>query len=75
MDFIELHRSHRGNCYAFVMLGYLKKWPEVYALADRKAETVANCLLDLIWKHEVPSRIIHDRTAEFIAKFYRKWLH
>ena len=50
-----------------VYLDYLSKWPEVYALPDRKAETVARCLLDLVWRHGVPNRIIHDRAAEFLS--------
>ena len=53
---------------ALVIQDYLTKWPEVYALPDRKAETVAKCLLDLTWRHGVPSRIIHDTTAEFMAE-------
>ena len=56
-----------GNRYALVFQDYLNKWPEVYAVANRKAETVAECLLDLIWKHGVPMRIIHDRAAEFLS--------
>ena len=38
----------------------LSKWPEVYAIPDRKAETVAKCLQYLVWKHVVPTRIICD---------------
>ena len=72
MDFVELDRSHSGNRYALVIQDYLTKWPEVYPLPDRKAETVAKCLLDLIWKHGVPSRIIHDRAAEFFAEFLQE---
>ena len=49
------------------MQDYLTKWPEVYALPDRKAETVARCLQDLAWRHGVPFRIIHDQAAEFLA--------
>ena len=56
-----------GNKYALVFQDYLSKWPEVYPVRDRKAETVAHCLLDLVWKHGVPSRIIHDRAAEFMS--------
>ena len=47
---------------------YLSKWPEVYALADRKATTVARCLMDLVWKHGVPNKIIHDRAPEFLSE-------
>ena len=68
-DFVELDCSHsKIDSYALVIQDYLMKWPEVYPLPDRKAETVAKCLSDLIWKHRVPSRIVHDKAAEFYAK-------
>ena len=51
-----------------VTQGYLTKWPEVYAVLDSKAETIAMCLLDITWWHDVPSRIIHDRAVEFMAE-------
>ena len=57
--------AKEGNRYA---LDYLTKWPEVYPVRDRRAETVVNCLLDLIWKHGVPNHIIHDRAAEFLSE-------
>ena len=67
MDFVEFDLSSSGNRCALVFQDYLSKWPEVHAVANRKAETVAQCLLDLIWKHGVPRRIIHDRAAEFLS--------
>ena len=67
MDFVEFDRSHSGNRYTLVIQDYLTKWPEVNALPDSKAEIVAKCLLDLTWRHGVPSRIIHDRAVEFLA--------
>ena len=39
----------------------------MYPVRDRKAETVAQCLLDLVWKHGVPACIIHDHAAEFLS--------
>ena len=60
MDFVELDVMQDGNRYALVFQDYLTKWPEMYALSNRKAETVARCLLDLVWKHGVPNKIIHD---------------
>ena len=68
MDFVELDLSRQGNRYALVFQDYLSKWPEVYALTDRKATTVAKCLTDLVWKHGVPNKIIHDRAAEFLSE-------
>ena len=68
MAFIELECSKAGNKYALVLQDYLTKWPEVYAVPNRKSETVAKCLLDVVWKHGVPLRIIHDRAAEFLSE-------
>ena len=75
MDFVELDQSADGNRYALVLQDYLTKWPEVYAVANRKAETVAACLVDLIWRHGVPSRIIHDRAAEFLSEVIQETAH
>ena len=68
MDFKEMDMSKAGNKYVLVIQDYLTKWPEVYAVPDRKAETVAKCWMDFIWKHGVPNRIIHDRAAEFLSE-------
>jgi len=67
MDFLELDRSRDRNRYALVFQDYLSKWPEAYALPDWKVETVAECLLNLVWRHRVPNQIIHDRAAEFLS--------
>lgn len=66
MDYKEMDLSRHGNCYALVLQDYLTKWPEVYAVPDRKATTVAHCLADFIWRHGVPVQIIHDQAAEFL---------
>ena len=68
IDFVELDVTQDGHRYALAFQDYLTKWPEVYALSNRKAEAVAKCLLDLVWKHGVPNRIIHDRAAEFLLE-------
>ena len=75
MDFIELDPRTSGNRYALVLQDYLTKWPEVYPVPDRKAETVAGCLVDLIWRHGVPSRIIHDLAAEFLSEVIQETAH
>ena len=67
MDFVELDVSKSGSRYALVFRDYLSKWPEVYALSNRKVESVAKCLHDLVWRHGVPNQIIHDRAAGFLA--------
>ena len=59
--------SNEGNRYALVLQNYLTKWPEVFAVPDRTASTVAKCLCELIWRHGVPRKIIHDRAPEFLS--------
>lgn len=67
MDFKELDVSEDGNRYALVFQDYLIKWPEVFPVKDRTAPTVAKCLVELVWRHDVPTKIIHDRAAEFLS--------
>ena len=38
------------------------KWPEVFA-----GLPVAKCLAEVVWRHGVPAKIIHDRAAEFLS--------
>ena len=54
MDFVECDESVTGNHYTLVFQDYLTKWPEVYVVDNRRAKTVAECLVDLIWHHGVP---------------------
>jgi len=60
MDFKEFDVSYKENRYALVFQDYLTKWPEVYPVPDWKAQTVAGYLAELVWRHGVPSCIIHD---------------
>ena len=68
IDFVELDVTEDSNRYSLVFQDYLTKWPEVHALSNRKAETVAWYLLDFIWKHGVSNKIIHDQAAEFLSE-------
>ena len=67
MDFKEFDVSYKGNRYALVFQDYLTKWPEVYPVSDWKAQTVAGCLAELVWRDGMPSHIIHDRVPEFLS--------
>ena len=75
MDFVELDKSAAGNLYALAFQDYLTKWSEVYVVDNRRADTVAVCLIDLIWRHDVPSQIILDRAAEFLAEVLQETAH
>jgi len=54
---------------------YLTKWPEVYAVTDCKAKTVAQCLLNFIYHYEVPNRIIHNNATEFLSDVLQETAH
>lgn len=53
----------------------MTKWPEAYAVADKRATTVASCLVDFIWKHGVPVEIIHDHAAKFLSNVMQETAH
>ena len=41
VDVLQLPKTKRGNKYAVVFIYYLTKWPEVYAVPDQTAPTIA----------------------------------
>ena len=67
MDFLEMGTAKSGNWYTMVFQDYLSKCAEVYSVKDRKAETVAYCLLHMVQNHSVPARIVHDCALEFLS--------
>ena len=60
MDFKGMDESFDKNRFVLIFPDYLSEWPEFYPVADRTASTVAKCLADLIYRHGVPSTIIHE---------------
>ena len=66
MDYKEMDISTRGNRYALVFQDYLTKWPDVFAVPVT-VTTVTHCLAEVIWRHGMPRKIIHDRAAEFLS--------
>ena len=61
VDVLQLPLSHLGNEYAVVFQDYLTKWPEVFAVADQKAQTIAHLLVEqIIARHGVPQRLLSD---------------
>jgi len=66
MDFKEMDKCFDGN-HALVFQDYLSKWPEVYPVANHTSSTVARCLADLIYRHGVPTTIIHNRASKFLS--------
>ncbi len=56
VDVIQFPCSSDGNKYAVVFVDYLTKWPEVFAVPDQTAATVAGLLVEqIVSRHGVPS--------------------
>ena len=51
MYIIKFPRSKKGNQYAVVLMDYLTKWPEVFAVPDQTAATIARLLVEEIVTH------------------------
>ena len=68
VDILQLPLTKRGNKYALVFMDYLTKWPEVFAVRDQTAPTIARHLVEhIITRHGVPAQILSDRGANFLS--------
>ena len=68
VDVLQLPLSFHGNQYASVYMDYLTKWPEVFVVADQKAETIARLLVEeVISRHGVPEHLLSDRGPNFLS--------
>ena len=68
VDIIKFPTSYDGNQYAVVFVDYLSKWPEVFAVADQTAHTVATLLVEhVISRHGVPAELLSDRGQNFLS--------
>ena len=68
VDIIQFPTSKHGNKYAVVFVDYLTKWPEVFAVKDQTAHTVAQLLVEhIISHHGVPAELLSDRGANFLS--------
>lgn len=69
MDLVgKLTKTNGGNQYMCVMVDYLTKWPEIYPLKSKNAVEVAHCILDYVYKHGAPKRLLTDQGSEFCNK-------
>ncbi len=61
VDVIQFPQSYQGNEYAVVFMDYLTKWPEVFAVPDQTALTIAQLLVDeVICRHGVPAELLSE---------------
>ena len=68
VDVIQFPCSQDGNQYAVVFIDYLTKWPEVFAVTDQSAATIAKLLVkNIVNRHGVPARVLSDRGQAFLS--------
>ena len=73
VDVLQLPRSLEGNQYAIVFVDYLTKWPEVFAVPDQTADTIARLLVEeIVSRHGVPERLLSDRGPNFLSCLIEK---
>ena len=54
-------------------IDYLTKWPELFAVPDQTALTIARLLVEqVISRHGVPSQLLSDRGAAFLSNLLRE---
>src|SRR6218665_2709550 len=69
MDFAgELPVTSSGNRHVLLLVETTTKWPELFALPDQKAQTVANVHYDHIFtRYGPPNSILTDRGQNFMS--------
>ena len=48
VDVLQLPLTQQGNRYVVVFMDYLTKWPEVFAVPDQTALTIARLLVEQV---------------------------
>ena len=64
----------RGNRYILVVVNYLTKWAEVYAMSYQTAETVASIFVtEFVCRYGVPTQLHSDQGRQFEADLFQ-WM-
>ena len=67
--------SDRGNRYLLVAMDYFTKWPEVYAIPNQEASTVADVLVNNFFcRFGVPMELHSDQGRNFESRLLREIL-
>jgi hypothetical protein len=66
--------SDRGNQYLLVGMDYFTKWPEVYAIPNQEASTVADALVTNFCRFGVPRELHSDQGYNFESRLMQEVL-
>lgn len=66
-------QTENGNKYILVAMDYFSKWPEVYAMPNQEATTVARVLVDnLVCRFGVPLELHSDQGRNFESNIFQE---
>ena len=62
-----------GNRYIVCFIDYLTKWPEIFAVPNMEAVTIARLITDeIIPRHGAPRTLLSDRGTNFLSTLVRE---
>jgi len=65
--------TSQGNVYIVSFVDWLTNWPEAYAVADKKAQTVASLILtELFPRYGAPLEIVTDNGTENVNRIMKE---
>jgi hypothetical protein len=65
-------RSKSGNCFMLIVVDYLTKWPELFAIKRASAQAVAFCLVKEVFpRFGVPRTIVSDNGRQFVSRIFK----
>ena len=67
VDVLQLPESYHGSKYGIVFMDYFSKWPEVAAVPNQTAETVARLIEFVFTRHGAPRYLLSDRGSNFLS--------
>jgi hypothetical protein len=68
-----LPTSYTGNKYLLCFTDHLTRYPEVFAIVDTKASTVARIFFnEIVCRHGAPRELLSDRGTNFLSSIVRE---
>lgn len=65
--------THKGNKYVLVAMDYFSKWPEVFAIPNQEASTVAEVLVNNVFsRFGIPLELHTDQGRNFESRLFQK---
>uniref|UniRef100_A0AAQ5X1V7 Integrase catalytic domain-containing protein n=1 Tax=Amphiprion ocellaris TaxID=80972 RepID=A0AAQ5X1V7_AMPOC len=71
-DILELPITSKGNRYVLAVEDYFTKFVNLYAVADQKATTVAECLFSFVMEHGVMEMLHTDMGRQFESEVVKQ---